>query len=249
MVAAQVQACTKKLRWYQDPPYSMRLPDGRIGGWSVDLTQELMKRMGCTLVMEEMPFARALLELKEGRIDMLDGAFATPERLAYAHFSKPTLRSRNLVFIRTTDRARFKEQTLGDLHRAGWQFGIQAGVAYGPAYSALEKDASFRAKRQTVPRRAGLWKMLALGRVDVVIADELTARYELGAAKLDEQITATTLVVSEDPSPMAFSKATTDLGFVQRFDTALQTMRIDGSYDRLRQRYGVKPLDDSPTKR
>jgi polar amino acid transport system substrate-binding protein len=237
------------MRWNNDPPYSMRLPDGRIGGWSIELTQAVMQRMGCAVELEEMPFARALIELKAGRIDLLDGAFALPERQAYAHFSKPIMRSRNLVFIRTKDRPRFRGQSLAELHREGWQFGAQVGVAYGASFAALKQDPSFRSAVQLVPRRASLWQMLALGRVDVVIADELTAIYELADAKLETQISPTSLVVSSEPAPMAFSKATVDLAFVQRYDAILQTMLADGSYERLRQRYGLKTLEVPPAKR
>lgn len=245
--SVQAAACVKRLRWSDDPPYSMRLPDGRIGGWSVELTQAVLQRMGCQTVLEEMPFARALADLKTGRLDLLDGAFPLPERQTYAHFSVPVVRSRNLVFIRTADRARYQSQTLAELHRGGWQFGAQVGVVYGPAYAALQQDEGFRAKLQLVPRRASLWQMLALGRVDVVMADELSASHELAAAKLQTRIVATPLVVSAEPASMAFSKATTDLGFVQRYDATLQAMQTDGSYQQLRQRYGLTDAAAPPT--
>jgi polar amino acid transport system substrate-binding protein len=249
LIAAPSQACTKRLRWVEDPPYTMRLPDGRIGGWSVELAQAVLQRMGCSMTLVELPFARALIELREGRIDMLDGAFALPERQVYAHFSTPVARSRNVVFVRNSDRSRLQGKNLADLHQEGWQFGVQTGVAYGPSYTALEKDPSFIAKRQVVPLRTSLWKMLALGRVDVVLADELTARHELGIAKLADRITATDLVISDAAASMAFSKRTTDLAFVQRFNAAFEAMQADGSYDRLRQRYGLISLEAAPAKR
>jgi polar amino acid transport system substrate-binding protein len=226
----------------------MRLPDGRVGGWGVELAQAVLQRMGCQAQLEEMPFARALVELRAGRLDMLDGAFALPDRKAYAHFSSVNSASRNLVFIRAADRPRFGAQSLAELHRDGWQFGAQVGVVYGPAYAALQQDASFRAKLQQVPRRTSLWQMLALGRVDVVIADELSASHELAAAKLRGKIVATPLVVSDEPTSMAFSKATTDLAFVQAYDAALRSMQADGSYRALSQRYDLRGLDDAPPK-
>lgn len=240
VASAPATACSKRLRWNDDPPYSMRLPDGRISGWSVDLAQAVLQRMGCRVVLEEMPFARALAELKAGHLDMLDGAFPLPERQAYAHFSMPLARSRNLVFIRRSDAPRFQANSLAELYQTGWRFGAQVGVVYGPAYAALQQDGRFRAKLQVVPRRQSLWQMLALGRVDVVMADELSATHELAAAKLTDVIVATALVVSDEAAPMAFSKATTDAAFVQGFDATLLAMVADGSYERLRQRYGLK---------
>lgn len=240
--AAPASACVKRLRWNDDPPYSMRLPDGRVSGWSVELTQVVLQRMGCQVVLEEMPFARALAELKSGNLDMLDGAFPLPERQAYAHFAKPVARSRNLVFIRRSDLPRFQARSLEELHAAGWQFGAQLGVVYGPAYAALQQDSGFRSKVQLVPRRNSLWQMLARGRVDLVIADELSAAHELAAARLTERVVATPLVVSDAPAAMAFSKASTDEAFVRRYEATLQAMQADGSYQQLRQRYGLKSL-------
>ncbi len=243
---ATATGCSKRLRWNDDPPYSMRLPDGQVGGLQVELARAALHRMGCQLRLEEMPFARALVELKAGRLDMLDGAFPLPERRAYAHFSAVQSTSRNLVFIRATDRKRFQQQSLADLHREGWQFGAQVGVVYGPAYAELQQDASFRAQLQLVPRRSSLWQMLALGRVDVVIADEFSASHELAAAKLQDKIVVTPLVVSDEPTSMAFSKATTDLAFVRAYDAALRSLQADGSYRALRQRYGLRHTDGPP---
>ena len=239
LAAAPASACVKRLRWNDDPPYSMRLPDGRVGGWSVELAEAVLQRMGCRMELQEMPFARALAELKAGRLDMLDGAFALPERQVYAHFSAPLVRTRNLVFIRAADLPRFQAQQLADLHRADWRFGAQVGVVYGPAYAALQQDEGFRAKLQLVPRRTSLWLMLARGRVDVVMADEMTAAYEIAAAGLQGTVVATPLVVSDGAASMAFSKATTDPAFVQRYDATLQAMWRDGSLQALLRHYGM----------
>lgn len=245
-MSAQAAACTKRLRWHDDPPYTMRLPDGRVGGWSVELTEAVLKRMGCEVQLKEMPFARALTELKAGRLDMLDGVFPLTERRAYAHFSAPTLRSRNLAYIRATDRPRFRAESLAQLARDGWTLGGQVGVVYSPAYAALKQDPELRTQLHLVPRRTSLWPMLVRGRIDVVIADEASARHELVAANLQTEIVATPLVVSAEPASMAFSKATTDLAFVQRYDATVRAMQIDGSYQRLQQRYGIGVVEETP---
>lgn len=245
-LAADLAACTKRLRWNDDPPYSMRLPNGQVSGWSVALTEEILRRMGCRMVLEEMPFARALTELKAGRIDMLDGAFPLPERRAYAHFATPVVRSRNMAFIRAADLPRFSAQNLNELQSGGWTIGAQVGVVYSSAYAALQQNPDFRAKLHLAPRRDSLWRMLVSGRVDVVLADELSAAHELAAVGLQEQIIASPLVITADPAAMAFSKATTDLAFVARYDATLEAMKRDGSYEQIRNRYGLMPSSEAP---
>jgi len=240
LTVSAANACTKRLRWSEDPPYSMRLPDGQISGLTVALAQAVLGRLGCKVELLELPFARALADLQAGQLDMIDGVFVLPERQAYAYFSIPSQRARNVVFVRAADLPRVNTLELADLHQDGWQFGVQVGVAYGPAFAALLKDPGFQSKLQRVPRRSSLWQMLVRERVDVVMADELTGAHEIAAAGLAGQIVPTRVVVSEDPVAMAFSKATTDPAFVSRYNQVLQAMRRDGSYQALMQRYGLR---------
>ncbi|WP_374660230.1 substrate-binding periplasmic protein [Inhella sp.] len=231
--------CAKKMRWADDAPYSMRLPDGRISGVRVELAQLALSRMGCSLVLVEMPFARALLELKDGRLDMLGGAFPRPERRVYAHFSKPEFSSPNLVFVRGADRARMAGKGLVQLVAEGWRLGVQPGVAYGPAYEDLQQQAVPSSQITTVARRASLWQMLVRERIDLVIADQLTARYELAHADLVDQVVASALVISDEPTGMAFSKLTTDEAFVHRYNETMDGLRDELAYRTIMERYGL----------
>lgn len=110
LCATAAQACTKRLRWNDDPPYSMRLPNGQISGLTVELAQAALARLGCQAELLEMPFARAMAELKAGRLDMIDGVFVLPERQASAHFSAPVQWGRNLVFVRAADASRVRSR-------------------------------------------------------------------------------------------------------------------------------------------
>jgi polar amino acid transport system substrate-binding protein len=175
VLGVSAQACTKRLRWSDDPPYSQRQADGTVSGLAVELNRLVLHRMGCDVSLVEMPFARALTELRTGGLDILDGMYPLPERAEYAHFSQPQLRSRNLVYVRAADQGKAAGRSLRELFDAGWTVGAQVGVVYGPAYTVLQHDPRFPERVQLVPRRASLWQMLARGRVDVVMASENTA--------------------------------------------------------------------------
>ena len=68
-------ACVVSLRWDNDPPYSMQLADGSIGGISVDSARRVLHELGCEVHLVRLPWARALRELEQGRLDVLTGAF------------------------------------------------------------------------------------------------------------------------------------------------------------------------------
>lgn len=242
LAGAATPGCEKKLRWNDDPPYSMRLPGGTIGGLQLDISVEAMRRLGCTVRLVEMPFARALVELEHGELDVLTGAFRRPEREAYAWFSAPVLQSRNMLYVRRSDAARWHFNSLLELRNSPFRLGAQIGVVYGPDYATLMQDSAYARSVSKVSSRQGLWQMLARGRIDGVIADELTAEFELAGLKLSDKVIKTTVVVSDEPAPTAFSKRSTDAGFVERYNSAIESMRRDGSLQRITQQYlGAAP--------
>lgn len=240
------QACLKSLRWNEDPLYSMRLPDGRVGGLQIELHQALLQRLGCKLQLVEMPFARALAELQLGRLDLLPGAFDRPERRAFAWFSQPLIQVRNLLYVRAGERQRIEGKDLATLVAEGCRIGVQVGVVYGPEFAELLKDPVAVARLHAVPRRQSLWLMLERGRIDAVPADELSAAHELGGLALQQRIVASALVLSTEAVGTAFSRRSNDEDFVQRFDAALQAMKADGSYAALLRRYGLSAEGSLP---
>ena len=119
-------ACGKTLRWDDDPPFSMLLPNGEIGGINVDINRLTLERLGCQVTLVKLPWARALKELEQGRLDVLPGAFRRPEREVYAYFSGAILQpSRNILFMRKGDPARDGLHGLLDLLGTSFRLGAQ----------------------------------------------------------------------------------------------------------------------------
>ena len=235
--ALQAHACSKTVRWYDDAPYSFRTPHGQVSGFDAELTSAILSRMGCTAVFVEMPWARALSELEAGRLDILSGSFRSAQREVFAHFSAPSLQSSNLLYIGPQARARYRLIRLEDLAGTPFQLGVQIGVTYGEQFDALKADPRFRNNQVRVSLRRNAWKMMALGRIDGMIADEATAALELQQLGLADQIKPSGVVVSTSTSMVAFSKRTVAPQFVAAFNKALQASIADGQYRRIRERY------------
>ena len=231
-------ACEVSLRWDDDPPYSMQLADGSIGGIYVDSTRAVLGELGCTTRLVRLPWARALRELEYGRLDVLPGAFRKPEREVYAHFSGAIVESsRNILFMRHDAAERWPVTNLLQLRDTPFRLGAQIDVSYGPDYQTLLQDAAFAERVEFNAARSNLWRMVAKGRVDGVIADEHTGQYELLQLGLDELIQPTAVVVSSGAAEVAFSKKSVQPEFVQRFADALRAQVADGRYARIVQRY------------
>ncbi|MEC5215591.1 polar amino acid transport system substrate-binding protein [Actimicrobium sp. GrIS 1.19] len=233
---ASAGACEKTVRWNDDPPYSWRDENGAINGFYVELVRNALQRMGCTARFVELPWARALVDLEAGNLDILPGALHNPQRDAFALFSHPVNRSPNVLFVARAGQQRFPLKTLADIIGTEFVLGAQIKVSYGPQFDALLADPEFNKHLYPIGQRRSGWKMLQVGRIDGLIADEVTGLIELKQLNLQETVVKSRVVVSGEPALIAFSRRAIDERFVERFDAALDTLRADGEYVRIRER-------------
>lgn len=231
--------CVKTLRWNDDPPFSMRAPNGDVVGIQVDLVREALRRMGCEVRLIEMPWARALTELQAGRLDIITGAIRTADREAYAWFAAPGPQSRNVLWMSAEAARTWHFTRLEDLRQSGFRLGAQIGVRYGEDYDDLMRDPAFAATVRYVSTRRNLWLMVSAGRIDGLIADEMTGRTELQQMGLQDRIRNSGVVVRHSPAGTAFSKKSVDQEFVERFNKVNDAMLKDGSLAAIFQRYGA----------
>lgn len=231
------QACVKTVRWYNDAPYTFRTTDGQVQGLMVEIVRVALKQLGCEAEFVEMPWARALVELEQGRLDILPGALRKPDREVYAFFSRPINRSPNVLFISKTAAQKYRIHQLSDLLGTDFRLGVQIDVSYGASYDALAENADFRAHLTPLTMRLGAWKMLDRDRIDGLIADEVTGLLELQQLGLSDAVATTRVLVSGESAAVAFSKKTTAPEFVSAFNAAFGAMLGDGRYKALAQRY------------
>ena len=240
-MAAHAAACEKTVRWNDDPPFGQRAANGEITGITIDHVRETLRRLGCTARLLEMPWARALAELEAGRLDLLPGALPTAERARYAHFSAPGPVFSNALFVTSNGLKAKRFVKLADLRNGGFRLGAQIGVSYGADYDALMQDAEFVKQVQRVSSRQSLWKMLDAGRLDGVLADQLTGRLEIAQLQLQDRIKEAGVLLPHAGASVAFSKKSIDQAFVDSFNKAFDAMQHDGSMAAILRRYATAP--------
>lgn len=236
------QSCTKTVRWFDDPPYSFKDTNGEVKGLSVEIARTALQQLGCEAVMVELPWARALIELKEGRLDILGGALRKPDREQYAYFSIPVNRSPNVLFIGANAAKKFRINLLEDLIGTNFRLGAQNNVSYGPEYDELMGKPEFRSRVSVISARRGAWKMIEQDRIDGLIADEVTGLMELQQLGLSDAVAETRVAVSKEPAMFAFAKSTNSREFVDSFDKVFTAMVADGRYLKIAQTYLPCPV-------
>ncbi|WLD59672.1 transporter substrate-binding domain-containing protein [Salinispirillum sp. LH 10-3-1] len=217
---AVADVCEKTFRWTEDPPYTYSAtgaPQG-VSGISADTVRAVLGMMGCDVSFVEMPWARALAELRIGRVDIVSGAFDTPERREFAHYAAQGSTSPNVLFMRAGDTVNTNILSFEDFLASGLSLGGQIGVNYGPEYAAAIESGVLDDRLVLVPDRTLLWQMLARGRVDAVAASYLTGLMEITRQGYGGQLLNTGIELSSAPAFFIFSKSSVEEEFVSRFN-------------------------------
>lgn len=203
------------------------------GGLATDLINTAFSRAGYSTEYEQVPWARAVHGLTEGRYDILINAWYSDDRTRIGQFSAEYLTNR-LRFIK---RKGFDVdyQNLAQLHPHS--IAIVRGYAYSPAF---DNDAQL--KKIPVASFSTAIRMLAAGRVELTVEDEYAARYALSRESSEVQNSVEFLPTSlaENTLHILVSlKNPEHEKIVSRFDQEIAAMRADGTYDKLFKLHGL----------
>lgn len=137
-----------------------------------------------------------------------------------------------MLFLHDAAAQRWPLDNLLQLHDTPLRLGAQIGVSYGADYRTLMADAALASRVALNATRRSLWQMIARGRVDGLIADEHSARFELHGLGLSEQIRPTALGCP------AMRRRSPSAGRACRTNSCrLRRLVEDGSYARIERRY------------
>lgn len=202
------------------------------GGLATDIVSTALARAGYVTVYQQLPWARALLGLAEGRHDVLINAWYSEDRTRIGQFSEAYLLNRILFLKRKNEPV--DDWSLSLLRQ--YSIGVVRGYAYTPAF-----DNDTRLRKVQVQNFSMAARMLAAGRIDLTLEDELVARHHLALEdkEVRDALEFLPQPLSENGLHILVSlKHPEHALIVQRFDAAIAAMRADGSYEALFRRHG-----------
>ena len=233
-----VRICDDANEW---PPYTYTerrdgQPTGQLMGYSVELVRTILERRGVSYAIELLPWKRCLMEVRDGaRFQMLLNASATPERERDYLLSTAYHQTHSYVFY---DRKRYPGglslKSAEDLQP--YLLGGIRGYAY-PMLSDAQRSRMLRTGNYPA-----LFRMLQLGRVDVLVEDYEAMRGlertgALGA--LDAAGIAAQALPGTPPLQyhMMFSRDPRGSALRQLVNEELMRLQQSGELQRLQQRY------------
>ncbi len=218
------QDCRLRVGWEEWYPL-IHERDGQLAGSEFVLLSTLAKQAHCQLEFIELPWIRALKSLQNGDIDLLYGASKTPEREAFAQFSRPYRVEQMLLLTHREGTAQ-----PGPISLTDWLatpngngkprvLGVILGFYYGDQLDPTVHAPEAQAQRLQVRWDQQLLKLLKAKRIDgylieASIAPQLTRQ--------NPQALQQHQVSEQNPEPMhlMFSQRV-PVEIVQRFNAAI----------------------------
>ncbi|MDF3123685.1 transporter substrate-binding domain-containing protein [Rheinheimera sp. 1928-s] len=189
-------------------------------GYAIQLIREIFATQQQEIQIEFLPWPRALLQARQGEAVALISVWFDSERTSYLHYPTPLYTNYMKFYHSSTKPIRFTE--LEQLAKTPLRLGVVRGYSYPQAINTLPFEwVEVNTDLESL-------KMLALGRVDLVICEQMVAEYLLSTelAEYRAQLSPTGPLVEARPMYLAFSKAHPDSELMQRkFEQGLQQLK------------------------
>jgi polar amino acid transport system substrate-binding protein len=198
------------------PPFEQGR-DPNYEGLDIDLVNEIGKRLGLTVEIQDTSFDTIFRDLAQGKFDMVASATTiTPEREKTVTFSDPYFLADQSVMVKKGSDI----QTVDDL--AGRTVGAQKGTT-GADYAEEQTEAS---SVRTYAEIGDAFNALEAGQVEAVINDCPISKY---AERAHPNLVVIQALPTGENYGFVFQKDATDL--VEAANGALAEMTDDGTYD------------------
>lgn len=167
------------------PPFRIGEPEQpeSFSGIDIELLDMLTRRLGVTYRIRRLPWARCLEFMRSGRADLITGLAHTPERAKFIRYSRIPYHTVSPAFY-VRKGAGKKIRTYADLSPFSIGYSLQS--AY---FEPFDSDDSLQ--KVGVSTETQLIRMLALGRLDVIIGTNANVEYDIGVMGLRGEIERT----------------------------------------------------------
>ena len=140
-----------------------------IGGFDVDIANEIANELGVELVIQEMDFDALVTALPAGKVDLvISGMNPTEERAKVVDFSEVYYNSQHGILVRAEDVDKYK--TFADLE------GAKVGAQLGSTQEQIAKNEIPNADLQLLANVNNLILELKSGKVDAIIMEKPVAQ-------------------------------------------------------------------------
>ncbi len=216
------------------PPFSAKDAAGQVVGFDVDIANALCAKIRATCVFVVQEWDGMIPALQARKFDAIISSMAsTPERERVVAFTGKYYNGPARFVARKGSQWDFTPEGL-----AGHRVGVPIATIFDRYVSDLYEKQGVQVTRYA--RQTDVFLDLAAGRIDVTLADVVTAKesflktplgagFELQGPELYD--------VKYFGKGASIATRKSDLDLRDKLDAAITAIRADGSYDRIRKKY------------
>lgn len=213
-------------------PYRMNdatSPSG-FAGIDIDLMSALEAKLGVPIVIQRVPWARALEMMREGQADLITGIARTSEREVFMRFIPTSYSAVRPRFYAPKGKGA-TVRSYADLK--GKSIGMSTNSSYFPEFDA---DASLG--KMGLSTEEQILKVLALGRIDLAIGTDPNLSWDIARLGYKDKVERTSWQPeATTPLYLAVSRKTQASDLAGRIDAILAGLLSDGTMDRILAKY------------
>lgn len=205
ILSISAQACVLRVQVSDFPPYSYQ-KDGEWRGSRVVLSQRLAQKLNCGVRFYDVPWARALILLQQGDLDLMFNLTPTPARDAFLWFSRPHHLERLAFATTLTDPQWQQLQDLSKLAEFPGIIALTQGSYMGQPMMELLQQSKFRQKTLEVAERRVKNELVLKDRAQGLVEDLDYLKFAIANFPEYQQLTITPLRLAQTKVSAGFSK-------------------------------------------
>ena len=228
--------CSLRVRASDYAPQYYKDSEGNWHGMAIELASLLLSTAGCKAEFEDIPWARSLLMIETGELDMLLNVSKVPAREKDMYFIGPQ-RDETMILI-VKKGSKHTINSLDDITNLPNGIGIERGNFYGDKFSEkLKADKNFASKVSDVTSSVQNYQKLKLGRVDGFVTDRYNYSYRIGTNDTYQDFAVHPFVIHRNDVYFAFSKKSVSQEIINRLKQAYYRLASEGEFEKIMLKY------------
>ena len=192
-----------------------------IGGFDVDIANEIANKIGVDLVIQEMDFDALVSALPAGKVDLvISGMNPTEERAKVVDFSEVYYNSKHGILVRAEDADKY--QTFADLE------GAKVGVQLGSTQEKIAKTEIPNVNLQQLSNINNLILELKAGKVDAIVMEKPVAEM---AVKSNPELAVGKPIYEEQTGGNAVGSAKNNPQLLAKVNEVITELNESGKMD------------------
>ena len=227
LISKFTYSCELKLR----VPMSSRPPafvyeNNTWSGYSISMVDLLLRNAGCSYSIKKLPFKRAIMYLKNGKIDMLMHVSKFESREKSFHFVGPQYYE--YVVLVVSKKSKLDIKSYDDFSQLSRSIAIERGFSYGSSFEKLmSSNKGLKEKIIEVSSFQQMREMLLRGRIDGFLYNIFSYRSDNSKIRDLKAFKIHPFILTKTANYFAFSKVTVNKELLDRLKRAYQTSSKD----------------------